>query len=149
MNSRPYISFSICFLMNSLVCAVTLSVLLQQIRTGIFFLTTLALVKISYRYLLHKSNIASKSFTVIRKWGGGGRKRLASVECALLWFILTLKLNGSLVRTPKHQQQTQCQLLEAKTHPVWAADENAQEHQQDGQAWFCPSVKNRYKKGCV
>ena len=48
-----YISFSSCFLMNSLVCAVTLSTLLQRMSTGIFLLTTINFVKISYRYLGH------------------------------------------------------------------------------------------------
>lgn len=46
-NNQCYISFSICLRMNSFVCAVILSVLLQQSRTGILFLTTLALVRMS------------------------------------------------------------------------------------------------------
>lgn len=46
-----YISFSSCFLMNSLECAVTLSVLLHSINRGIFFFTTIAFVNISYKYL--------------------------------------------------------------------------------------------------
>lgn len=46
-NYQTHISFSNCLRMNSLVCAVTLSVLLQQSRTGILFLTTLALVRMS------------------------------------------------------------------------------------------------------
>lgn len=46
-TSVTYISFSSCFRMNSFVCAVTLSTLLQRIRSGIFLLTTLDFVKMS------------------------------------------------------------------------------------------------------
>lgn len=54
---------------------------------------------------------------------------------------ITLTQHDNLVRSPKHQPQRQCQLLEASTHPVWAEDENAQEHQQYEQVLSCPSVK--------
>lgn len=54
---------------------------------------------------------------------------------------ITLRQNDNLVRSPKHQPQRLCQLLEASTHPVWVEDENAQEHQQYEQVLFSPSVK--------
>lgn len=43
-----HISFSSCFVMNSTVCAVMRSILLHAIRTGIRFLTTSLLVRMSY-----------------------------------------------------------------------------------------------------
>ena len=61
--SKQYISFPICLPMNSLEWAVTLSVLLQRISNGIFFLTTLPLVNISYRYLITKLNRDMQEFS--------------------------------------------------------------------------------------
>ena len=54
---------------------------------------------------------------------------------------ITLKQHGSLVRSPKHQPQKLCQLLEASIHPVWVEDENVQEHQQYEQVLSCASIK--------
>ena len=54
---------------------------------------------------------------------------------------ITLKQHDSSVRSPKHQPQRLCQLLEASSHPGWVEDENAQEHQQYEQVLSCPSVK--------
>lgn len=51
MDEISHISFSSCLRMKSFECAVTLSTLLHSSSIGIFFFTTLALVKISYRYL--------------------------------------------------------------------------------------------------
>jgi hypothetical protein len=56
---------------------------------------------------------------------------------------ITLRQHGNLVRSPKHQPQRLCQLLEARTHPVWVEDENAQAHQQYEQVLSCSSVKSK------
>lgn len=66
-------------------------------------------------------------FLVIRKQK---EENCKCSECIIV-AILTLKPKGNLVRTPQHPQQTQCQLLVARIRPVWAEDENDQEHQQD------------------
>lgn len=64
------------------------------------------------------------------------------LQNCIIWLGITLRPHGSLVRIPKHPQQTLSQLLEAKTPLVWVEDENAQEHQQDEWALFFPSVKD-------
>ena len=64
-------------------------------------------------------------------------------ENHMVKLVNTLNLHGTSVRILKHPPQKLSQLPEARTHPVWAADENDQEHQQHAQALFCPSVKDR------
>lgn len=124
-----YISFSSCFLMNSAVCAVTLSTLLQRRRTGTFFLTTLAFVRISYKYLHARGIMRCKI-------------QLSDIQCKLTTanvkykqrMISTLKQDGSLVKIPRNPPQTPRQLLGAGTHLVSAEDESALGHQQREQA---------------
>lgn len=63
---RSYISFSNCFLINSLECAVTLSALLHNIKMGILRFTMIAFVSTSYKYLADHS-IQKIINTVIHK----------------------------------------------------------------------------------
>lgn len=66
-DSRSYISFSNCFLINSLECAVTLSALLHSINIGILRFTMIAFVSISYKYLADRANIQKIIIIVIHK----------------------------------------------------------------------------------
>jgi len=56
---------------------------------------------------------------------------------------ITLRQHGNLVRSPKHQQQRLCQLLEASIHPTWVEDENVREHQQYELVLSFPSVTKK------
>lgn len=70
---KSHISFSNCLRIKSFECAVTFSVLLQTISKGILFFTTLALVRISYKYLETKK-ISSQTLCKKRK-GGEAKKQ--------------------------------------------------------------------------
>lgn len=59
--------------------------------------------------------------------------------------ICTLKQHGSLAKIPRHQQQKQCLLPEARIRLVWTGDENVQEHQQCEQAlFFLPAIDPKH-----
>jgi hypothetical protein len=53
---------------------------------------------------------------------------------------ITLRQHDNLVRSPKHQQQRLCQLLEASIRPTWVEDENVREHRQYEPVLSFPSV---------
>lgn len=68
--------------MNSLLCAVNLSVLLQRMSTGILFLTTMVLVKIPYKCLWRIETYQMLKVSLIRS------KKMNEWLCDCIFFYI-------------------------------------------------------------